>query len=166
MAVKKTIKRTVKKRRRARKVVPMESVVALLEANSSVSAVNRRALTRLNKTTVAVQKAEKLVASAQDRVSKAVTAASAVKTAAAKEKAKLKVAASKAGLKEAKASLTAVNSERSKAERLVRGLHKSLVAAQTKMAKQFDKVAKAAEIAIDKKSRRRRRTRKKTVSPE
>ena len=165
MAVKKTIKRTVKKRRRARKVEPMENVVASLEANTAVSVVNKRALARLNKAAATVVKAEKQVAVAQDRVSKAMAAAAAVKTAAAKENAKAKVAASKASLKEVKASLTAAISERSKAERLARGLHKSLVSAQAKMAKQFDKVAKAAEIAIDKKGRRRR-GRKKAVSPE
>lgn len=165
MAVKKTIKRTVKKRRRARKVEPMENVIASLEANSSVSAVNKRALARLSKAAATVQKVEKLVTAAEDRVGKAVSAAAVAKTAAAKEKAKLKVAASKAGFKEVKASLVVAISERSKAERLARGLHKSLVAAQAKMAKQFDKIAKAAEISIDKKSRRRR-TRKKAVVPE
>jgi len=165
MAVKKTVKRTVKKRRKARSVVPMDNVIASLEASVAVSAVNKRTLARLNKAAATVLKAEKLVISAEDKVSKAIAAAAAMKTAAAKEKAKLKVAASKGGLKEVKASLAAATAERSKAERLARGLHKSLVAAQAKMAKQFDKVAKKAEIAIDKKSRRRR-TRKKAVSPE
>jgi hypothetical protein len=163
MAVKKTIKRTVKKRRKARKVEPIDSVIASLESNASLSAVNKRALTLLGRTDAAVARMEKQVATAAERVSKAAASAANVKTPAAKEKAKLKVADARAKLKEVKASMATAVAERKKSERLARGLHKSLVAAQAKMAKEFDKMAKATEKAMAKTTRRRRTRKKRAV---
>jgi len=159
-SLKKTVKTSVKKRRRGRKVESIENVVTSLEENSSVSDVNKRALARLDKAAVAVARMEKQISSAQERVAKAVASVSTVKTPAAKEKAKLKVSTAKAALKEVRAEFAGAVSEKRKAERLARGLHKSLVSARAKMAKEFDKLAKAAEKAADKKTRRRRRRKK------
>lgn len=165
MAVKKTIKRTVKKRRKARKVEPIESVVASLENGISLSAVNKRALSRLSKAETAIARVEKQVTAAVDRVGKAVSSAASLKTPAAKEKAKLKVADARTKLKEVRATMAAAVAERKKAERLARGLNKSLVSAQAKMAKEYDKLAKATEKTMSK-TTRRHRTRKKRVVKE
>lgn len=159
MTVKKTVKRTVKKRRKARKVVSIDSVVAALQENASLSTVNKRALSRLSKADTAVERLEKRVGTAADRVSKAASSVASAKTATAKQR----VVTARNGLKEVKASLSTAVSEQRKAQRLVRGLGKSLSSVQAKMAKDYDKLAKAAEKTADKTTRRRRTRKEKAV---
>ncbi|MGD8909348.1 MAG: hypothetical protein PVI92_08355 [Chromatiales bacterium] len=163
MAVKKTVKGTVKKRRKARKVVPVESVISSLQENAPLSAVNSRTLSRIKQADTAVAKIEKQVEAAAGRVSKAVESVAKAKTAAAKANAKERVATARAGLKEVKASLAQATSEQKKALRLGKALNKSIQSAQAKMAKEYDKMAKAAEKAAEKTTRRRRTRKKRAV---
>jgi hypothetical protein len=162
MAAKKTVKRTVKKRRKARKVVSIDSVVTTLQENAALSSVNKRAVSKLKKCDTAVERSGKKVATASERVTKATAAVAKAKTAAAKQNARAKVAAAREAVKAAKADLSAAVAEQKKVERLARGLATVLGRAQAKMAKEYDKVATAAEKSADKP--RRRRARKKRVA--
>lgn len=165
MAVKKTVKRTVKKRRKARVVVSIDSVISSLEDNAELSPVNKRTLARIKQANSAVAKLEAKVATATERVRKTAESVAKSKTAKAKENAKLRVATARDGLKEIKASLALATAEQRKAVRLGRVLGKSIRAAHAKMAKDYEKLAKAAEKASEK-TTRRRRTRKKRVAKE
>ncbi|MES9941498.1 MAG: hypothetical protein ABW104_20370 [Candidatus Thiodiazotropha sp. 6PLUC2] len=159
------LKKTVKKRRRAkRKVVSMETITAALQADINLSAANKRALARLTKADKALERQDKLVETNNDRVEKARAAAGTAKTAASKAKAKERLSAAQDKLKQVKADRTALVSEQRKAARLAKGLYTAMQSARAKMVKDFEKSAKALEKAVDTKKRRRRRTSKKKVA--
>jgi hypothetical protein len=161
------LKKTVKKRRRAkRKVVSMEAITETLMEGKNISDANKRALDRLNAAEKALARHDKQVESNSAKVEKARTAFSNAKTPAAKEKAKARLTDAQTILKEVKAERTAAMGEVRKATRLAKGLYKALQAAQTKMVKDFEKTAKILEKAVDKRTRRRRRTSKKRVAVE
>jgi hypothetical protein len=159
------LKKTVKKRRRAkRKVVSLDTITEALQAEISLSAANKNALSRLEKAEKALARQDKLVDTNIGRVEKARASLAGAKTPASKEKAKLRLADAQAQLKQVKAERTQLASEQSKAVRLAKGLYKAMQAAKAKMVKDFEKSAKALEKAVDTKKRRRRRTTKKKVA--
>jgi hypothetical protein len=158
------LKKTVKKRRRAkRKVVSMETIAEALQAEITLSTSNKRALGRLNAANKAVERQDKLVETNSDRVSKARGAVAGAKTAASKEKAKERLATAQTKLKEVRAARTIAVGEQRKAERLAKGLYTAMQGARAKMVKEFEKAAKSIEKSVDK-TRRRRRSKKKAVS--
>jgi hypothetical protein len=159
------LKKTVKKRRRAkRKVVSMETITEALQADINLSAANKRALSRLSKAEIALERQDKVVATNSDRVEKARSAVSSAKTAASKAKAKERLNAAQDKLKQVKADRSVLVSEQSKAIRLAKGLYKAMQSAQAKMIKDFEKSAKSLEKAVDTQRRRRRRTKKKVAA--
>jgi len=156
------LKKTVKKRRRAKRtVVSVETITEALQADADVSAANKRALSRISAANKAIARLDKLVDSNSERVNKARLALSNAKTPSSKEKAKARLTEAKDKLKAIKAERTAAASELRKAIRLAKGLHKALQIARAKMIKDFNKTAKLLEKAADTKTRRRRRTSKK-----
>lgn len=161
MAVKKTVKkrRTVKKM----KVDSIDSVVASLQANIALSAVNKRAIDKLKKSEASVMKLQKQVAGHQERIEKARNAVANSKTPAAKEKAKIRLNLALSAAREVKTSLSNEVSEQKKAIRLVRSLQKAFASAHTKMLREYDKKAKSLEKMADKPLRRRRTSKKKAI---
>jgi phage-related protein len=159
------LKKTVKKRRRAkRKVISMETIAEALQAEISLSPANKRALSRLNAATKAVARQDKLMDSTGERVTKARAAVAKAKTPASKDKAKQRVTAAQTKLNEVKAARTAAIADQRKAERLAKGLYMAMQRARAKMTKEYQKVAASLETAVDKKTRRRRRSKKKAVA--
>ncbi|MCU7905860.1 MAG: hypothetical protein KZQ76_08370 [Candidatus Thiodiazotropha sp. (ex Epidulcina cf. delphinae)] len=159
------LKKTVKKRRKARRnVVSIETIVEALQAEVTLSAANKRALSRLNAADKAIARQDTTLDSAGKRVSKARQAVADAKTPASKERARARLAEVQAKLKEIKVNRATLVSERRKAERLAKGLYKAMQTARTRMLKDYEKAAKSLEKAVDKRTRRRRRTvRKKAV---
>jgi len=158
------LKKTVKKRRRAKRaVVSVETITEALRADIDVSAANKRALDRLSAADKATTRLDKLLDTNIERVNKARLAISKAKTPASKAKAKVRLAEAQDKLKQIKAERTAAAGEQRKALRLAKGLQKALQNARTKMIKDFEKTAKALEKAAGTKVRRRRRTSKKKV---
>ncbi|MBV2120796.1 MAG: hypothetical protein N0E59_13275 [Candidatus Thiodiazotropha taylori] len=159
------LKKTVKKRRRAkRKVVSMEAITEALQADINLSAANKRALSRLSKAEKALERQDKMLATNSERVAKARAAVSSAKTPASKAKAKERLSAAQDKLKQVKADRTALASEQGKAVRLAKGLYKAMQSARAKMMKDFEKSAKALEKAVDSPRRRRRRAKKKVAA--
>jgi hypothetical protein len=160
------LKKTVKKRRRAkRKVVSMETIVEALQANITLSPSITRSLNRLTAADKAVARQDKTVEINSGRVDKARLAVGNAKTVASKEKAKVRLVDAQAKLKEAKAERSAAVAEQRKAARLAKDLDKAIKGSQARMVKEFEKAAKSLEKAIDKRTRRRRRTTKKKATP-
>jgi hypothetical protein len=160
------LKKTVKKRRRAkRKVVSIETIVEALQADITLSSSIKGSLSRLAAADKAVARQDKTVETNSERVNKARTAVASAKTAASKEKAKARLADAQAKLKEVKAARSVAVTEQRKAARLAKGLHNALQGARAKMVKDFEKAAKSLEKSVDKKTRRRRRTTKKKAAP-
>lgn len=159
------VKKTVKKRRTVKKinVVSIDNIIDVLQSNAELSGVNKRTITRLNKSEVVVAKQQKSVAVSGERVDKARAAIAGAKTPAAKDKAKARLVIAQTKAKEAKANLSSAIAEQKKAERLARGLYKVMESARIKMMRDYDKSAKAQEKAIDKPVRRRRTSKKKVV---
>ncbi|MES9945947.1 MAG: hypothetical protein ABW080_13395 [Candidatus Thiodiazotropha sp.] len=159
------LKKTVKKRRRAkRKVISMETIAEALQAEVSLSPSNKRALSRLNAADKAVARQEKLMDSSGERVTKARAAVAKARTPASKEKAKQRLSAAQAKVKEVKAARTAAMADQRKAQRLAKGLYMAMQRSRAKMVKEYEKVAASLEKAVDKKTRRRRRSKKKAVA--
>jgi hypothetical protein len=160
-----TLKKTVKKRRRAkRQVISIETITEALQAENELSASNKRALNKLALAEKAVAGQDKLVESSNQKVVKARTAAANAKTPASKEKAKERLAAAQAKLKEVKAARAAAIADQRKAERLAKGLYMAMQKTRVKMVKEYEKAAKSLEKAAEK-TRRRRRSKKKAVAP-
>jgi ribonuclease E len=159
------LKKTVKKRRRAkRKVISMETITEALQAENELSSSNKRALTKLASAEKDVARQDKLVESNSDKVAKVRASVANAKTPASKEKAKERLAAAQAKLKEVKAARAAAIAEQRKAERLAKGLYMAMQKARVKMVKEYEKAAKSLEKAAGK-TRRRRRSKKKAVAP-
>jgi hypothetical protein len=157
------LKKTVKKRRRAkRKVLSIDTITEALQAEIALSSSNKRALTKLATAENAVDRQEKLVESNGEKVIKARAAVANAKTPASKEKAKERLADAQAKLKEIKAARTAAMAEKRKAERLAKGLYMAMQKSRAKMVKEYEKTAKSLEKAAEK-TRRRRRSRKKAA---
>lgn len=159
------LKKTVKKRRRAkRKVISMETIAEALQAEISLSPSNKRALSRLNAADKAVARQDKLMDSSGERVTKARAAVTKARTPASKDKAKQRLSAAQAKVKEVKAARTAAIADQRKAQRLAKGLYMAMQRSRAKMVKEYEKVAASLEKAVDKKTRRRRRSKKKAVA--
>jgi ribosomal protein S12 methylthiotransferase accessory factor YcaO len=159
------LKKTVKKRRRAkRKVISMETITEALQAEISLSSFNQRALARLSSAVKAVERQDSSVETSSERVTKARAAVANAKTPASKEKAKERLAVAQSKLKEVKAARASAVSEQRKAERLAKGLYTAMQKSQAKMVKEFEKSAKSLEKAANKTTRRRRRSKKKAVA--
>jgi hypothetical protein len=159
------VKKGVKKRRSVKKasVESLDKIVDALNADAYLSEVNKRAITRFNRSNTAVSRQERLAAANKERIGKARDAIANAKTPGAREKAKMRLDAAQNKFREVKAELSAAISERRKAERLVKGLYKAMEKARVRMLREYDKEAKAMEKAVDKPLRRRRRTSKKKV---
>jgi ribosomal protein S12 methylthiotransferase accessory factor YcaO len=161
------LKKTVKKRRRAkRKVVSIETITEALQAEISLSSYNKRALSRLSTAEKAVERLDKKVEIASEKVTKARATVANAKTPASTEKAKDRLAGFQASLKEAKAERAAAITEQRKSLRLAKGLYTAMKKSQTKMVKEYEKAAKILEKTSNKTTRRRRRSKKKAVAPE
>jgi hypothetical protein len=143
----------------------METITEALQAASDLSPFNKSALTRLSAAEKTIDRHEKLVESASEKVAKARAAVANAKTPATKVKAKERLAATQANLKEVKADRASAMTEQRKAQRLAKGLYTAIEKSRVKMVKEFEKTAKALEKASNKTTRRRRRTRKKAVEP-
>ena len=164
MAIKKTSKKKVSKKKSARKVVmPIENVIDIVASQSKISPACKEAVMNYNAAMRSLAAVNKKVIAFTGRFEKSLANFEKAKSPKQKNLAKERLAASRIAKSEVIADAKAKTKAANDAEKVLRGLAALYASSMAKFEKQFARNAAAKAKALKPKARRRTASKKKAV---